>query len=101
MKPAGAILRSWITCPHCHVAREETMPTDACTYLLRVHRLPDRVPAEARRLLRVLFVRHDPLSARAAVRGVLFGWPHGRRMTREATGHGAGGVDIPGVRSAP
>ena len=32
MKPAGAILRSWITCPHCHVAREETMPTDACTY---------------------------------------------------------------------
>jgi hypothetical protein len=32
VKPAGAILRSWITCPHCHVAREETMPTDACTY---------------------------------------------------------------------
>ncbi|MFZ5524493.1 MAG: GDCCVxC domain-containing (seleno)protein [Pseudomonadota bacterium] len=26
------ILKSVITCPHCGVAKEETMPTDACQF---------------------------------------------------------------------
>ncbi|HWJ54704.1 MAG TPA: GDCCVxC domain-containing (seleno)protein [Vicinamibacterales bacterium] len=32
MKAATALLRSAITCPDCGVAREETMPADACVY---------------------------------------------------------------------
>ena len=30
--PESMILKSIITCPHCGVAKSETMPTDACRF---------------------------------------------------------------------
>jgi hypothetical protein len=31
-KPAGAVLKSILTCPHCGFQKEETMPTDSCQF---------------------------------------------------------------------
>ncbi len=31
-KPAGVMLESVLTCPHCGFQKEETMPTDACMF---------------------------------------------------------------------
>jgi hypothetical protein len=50
--------KSRLVCPECGQASVETMPTDACLCLfLRVRRLRSDAPAEAGRLLRVLFLR--------------------------------------------
>lgn len=32
MNSRQVVLESVITCPHCHIAKPETMPTDACQF---------------------------------------------------------------------
>jgi hypothetical protein len=40
------ILESVITCPHCGTAKSETMPTDALSVFLHLHRLRHDAAAE-------------------------------------------------------
>jgi len=61
------ILESIITCLHCGMAKSETMPTDACRFLLRVRRLRREAAAKAGRLLRFLFLRLSSVPAYAGV----------------------------------
>ena len=57
------ILESIITCPHCATAKSETMPTDACQFFYNCTGCGATAAAEARRLLRVLFLRLGSVSA--------------------------------------
>jgi hypothetical protein len=57
------ILESALTCPECG-AGDDRNHADRCVPLfLRVHELPGGSAAQARRLLRLLFLRHDAVSA--------------------------------------
>lgn len=59
----GIILKSVLTSPVCGHVKTETMPTDACQVVLRMRRLPYPTEAEARRLLRFMFLWNSTLSA--------------------------------------
>ena len=41
------IFESVLTCPHCATAKLEAMPTNACQFFLRVHRLRVDAATEA------------------------------------------------------
>ena len=53
-------LVSTITCPACGHRASETMPTDACMFLLCVQVLRDTPQAQGKGLLRILLLRGRP-----------------------------------------
>ena len=57
-------LESTLTCPECGRSQTETMPAEL-PVVLRMRQLRYRVNAEARGLLRVLFVRHGAVPVEA------------------------------------
>ena len=51
------VLESVLTCPHCGVTKQETMPTDACQFFYECSDCKVLLRPKPERLLRVLLVR--------------------------------------------
>ena len=59
------ILESVLTCPHCGVAAQETMPQDACLFFYECNNCKALMRPKGGRLLRVLLFRLRAMSAEA------------------------------------